>query len=126
MPEKTVQSRINAEKNRLTRIFKDVDKSAQSLAKSLIKNAAFMSITLEDLQEAINKNGVTVEYKNGENQFGTKKSPEIETYNSMIKNFSTIMSQLARMTPEGSAEADELLEFLAGRKERAAVKHDGA
>lgn len=67
---------------------------------SLIKNAAFMTVTLEDLQETINCEGTVSEYKNGENQFGTKKSPEVEIYNTMIKNHMGIMKQLTDLMPE--------------------------
>lgn len=124
MVEKTVQSRIKAEKSRLARIFKVADKNVQSIAKSLIQNAAFMAVTLEDLAAVIAVNGVTSEYKNGKDQYGTKKSPEVETYNSMIKNLSTVIAALARMTPEGSSEADELLEYLAGKRKRAVPGND--
>ncbi len=54
----------------------------------------FMSITLADLQKKINEEGVVSEYQNGENQFGTKKSPEVEIYNIMIKNYMTAIKQL--------------------------------
>lgn len=116
--EKTVQQRIKAEKNRLNRIYKDADKAVRDIARSLIDNAAFMSVTCEDLAKQIAENGVTVEYKNGKDQYGTKKSPEVETYNSMIKNLSAIVTALARMTPEGSTAADELLEYLSSKKSR--------
>ena len=116
--EKTVQQRIKAEKNRLNRIFKDAEKSVRDIARPLIDNAAFMSITCEDLAAAIAENGVTAEYKNGKDQYGTKKSPEVETYNSMIKNLTGIIAALARMTPEGSTAADELLEYLGAKKSR--------
>lgn len=75
-------------------------KNTMDKVSSLIKNAAFMTITLEDLQETINIDGAVTEYKNGENQFGTKKSPEIEIYNTMIKNHMGIMKQLTDLMPE--------------------------
>lgn len=69
---------------------------------ALINNAAFMTITLEDLQLAINKDGGISKYQNGENQFGTKKSPEVEIYNTMIKNLASIIKQLTDLTPIAS------------------------
>lgn len=91
--------RISAEIKRLGRVFTKIDKRAKSAAKSLIENAAFMAITLEDLQVAINKNGVISEYQNGENQWGTKKSPEVEIYNAMIRNHASVMKQLTDLLP---------------------------
>ena len=98
---KTVKDKkVKKEIARLKKMFKELGPDIMDIALSLIKNAAFMTITLEDLQEAINMDGPISEYKNGENQFGTKKSPEVEIYNSMIKNHMGIMRQLTDLMPE--------------------------
>ena len=73
-----------------------------------------MDITLEDLQDSININGVVSEYQNGANQWGTKKSPEADLYNAMLKNYSTVMKQLSEMVPNDE-EGDSFLDFI-GRK----------
>lgn len=111
--------RIKAEINRLRKLLKSLPKDTLAAAASLIRNVAFMSVTLDDLQETINRDGATSFYKNGENQFGTKKSPEIETYNSMIKNYMASMQQLIGLLPKEAVEdaKDELALFVkkAGR-----------
>ncbi|EHI98033.1 hypothetical protein CDLVIII_1334 [Clostridium sp. DL-VIII] len=94
------EKRIKKEANRLKKLFKDMPKNTMDKVSSLIKNAAFMTITLEDLQEKIIQDGTVSEYKNGENQFGTKKSPEVEIYNTMIKNHMGIIKQLTDLMPE--------------------------
>lgn len=104
--------RILKEIKRLVSIFKTVDGNKLKIAKSLIENVAFMTITLEDLQKTINKDGAVSEYKNGENQFGTKKSPEIEIYNTMIKNHSSIIKQLTELAPGETTKTNELLNFI--------------
>jgi hypothetical protein len=91
---------IKKEITRLKRIFKDIEEDKMNTAISLIKNAAFICVTLEDLQETINTEGTISEYKNGENQFGTKKSPEVEIYNVMIKNHMSIIKQLTDLLPK--------------------------
>lgn len=96
----TKDERIKREITRLNGIFRNLSKDAKKVAKSLVENAAFMTITLADLQEYINEHGVVSEYQNGENQWGTKKSPEVEIYNTMIKNHSTVMKQLADLLPK--------------------------
>jgi hypothetical protein len=58
-----------------------------------------MAVTLQDLQDEINVSGCVATYQNGENQWGTKKSPEVEIYNSMIKNHMQVMKQLTDLTP---------------------------
>ena len=106
--------RQDKEIKRIKRLLKQVDKDRLATIQSLIKNAAFMSVTLDDLQDAMNQNGVISEYQNGENQWGTKKSPEVEIYNTMIKNHMAIMKQLIDLLPETSShdKKDLLLEFL--------------
>jgi len=98
---KSKDERIQKESDRLKELLKEIPADRLNAVMSLIYNAAFMTITLEDLQETINRNGVVSEYQNGENQWGTKKSPEVEIYNTMIKNHASIMKQLTDLIPEG-------------------------
>lgn len=99
--------RIKTERQRLDRIFADIDEKRRGTVQSLMNNAAFMAVTLEDLQAQINENGVVSEYQNGENQWGTKKSPEVEIYNTMIKNYTAIIKQLTDLLPEGDEKEDD-------------------
>ena len=113
--ELTKDERLTKEFSRIKRILKDIPKNRKDAALSLMKNAAFMTVTLDDLQDEINEKGCISEYKNGENQFGTKKSPEVEVYNAMIKNHSSIIKQLTDLIPgpdKGKIQADELMEFV--------------
>ena len=109
--------RIEEEKKKLTRQFTQLDNKTKKVLSSLIDNAAFMTIELQYLQENIKKNGVTCEYQNGANQWGTKKSPEVEVYNSMIKNYVTIMKQLSDLLPKGSSKTikDPFDDFLGSK-----------
>ena len=109
---------IKKEMTRLKRLFKDMEKSTIDTVFSLIKNAAFMVVTLEDLQETINREGAVSEYQNGENQWGTKKSPEVEIYNTMIKNHMAIIKQLSDLLPKGAnapGVGDDLEEFVGSK-----------
>lgn len=95
---------IKQEIIRLKKIFNDLEKDKLDTVISLIKNAAFMTITLIDLQETINNDGSVSTYQNGENQWGTKKSPEVDIYNTMIKNHMQIMKQLTDLLPKQQAK----------------------
>ena len=72
-----------------------MDKNKLDTVDALIDNAAFTRVMLEDLQRNIIINGTTAEYKNGENQYGTKRSAEVETHIAMTKNLNAIIKQLA-------------------------------
>lgn len=98
--ELTVDERIKREVNRLNRIFKNIDADKKNIVKGLIENASFMFIQMSLMTQRINEDGVTVKYQNGENQWGYKKSPDVETYNSFIKQYTTIIKQLTDLLPK--------------------------
>ncbi len=117
--EITREARVKKEFLRLKRIFKDIPKDVMDTHISLLENAAFMTITLQDLQRTITDKGVISEYQNGENQWGTKKSPEVEIYNTMVKNHASIIKQIAENLPEQSSKdvAEDIMKFaFSGKK----------
>ena len=67
-----------------------------------------MGIELDDLGKIIEAEGWTSEYKNGENQFGTKKSPEAETYIALRKNYAAIIKQLTDLVPPAKRKNSKL------------------
>ena len=95
----TKEERIKKEISRLNRIFKDLDKNKKAVVQSLIRNAAFMAITLDDLQEIINRESYAEEYRNGKDQSGKKQSTELKTHIAMTKNLGTIIKQLVDLCP---------------------------
>ena len=109
--------RIEIEVKRLNKIFFKLELKTKKSVKSLIENAAFMAISLEDLQETININGLTEKYQNGANQWGVKKSAEIEIYNVMVKNNMAIVRQLTDLLPKAAAVvvSDGFEKFVSNR-----------
>ena len=108
-----------AEMRKLKRIFKEIPENKKKIVEKLIDNAAFMAEQLGHLQTDIEEKGYISEYQNGENQFGTKKSPEVEVYNTMIKNYTTVIKTLCDLLPESNGELNALTEWqrtAAGRR----------
>ena len=97
--EVTKEQKIRREASRLKRVFRDLDKNKLQTVASLIQNAAFMAVSLEELQEIINEEGYTVEYQNGANQSGTKQSEAVKTHIAMTKNHASIIKQLCELVP---------------------------
>ncbi|HAR84943.1 MAG TPA: hypothetical protein DCR69_04370 [Clostridium sp.] len=99
---------------KISLLFKDLDKNAKKTVDSLLQNAAYMAVTLRELQDTLNKNGMITEYQNGENQWGTKKSPEIEIYNTMVKNFISAMKALNDYLPKDNKKLtdDDFEDFV--------------
>lgn len=106
--KKSKEQRIKNEKKRLKGIFEELEENKRNLVTPLIEKAAFMSIELDDLQETIEQEGWTSEYKNGENQYGTKKSPEAETYIALSKNYAAVIKQLTELVPAAKRKASRL------------------
>lgn len=106
--KKKKENRIKDEKKRLKEIFAELEENKRNLVTPLIEKAAFMSIELDDLQETIEQEGWTSEYKNGENQYGTKKSPEAETYIALSKNYAAVIKQLTELVPAVKRKASRL------------------
>lgn len=107
--------KIKKEINKIKRVFKGIPKNKKEIVEKLIENAAFMSITLDELKEDIKKYGVKETYVNGKDQYGFKESIESKTYNTMIKNYSNVIKQLIDFLPkeEQKNAGEDLLNFIA-------------
>lgn len=106
--ELSKEDRIKREYNRLRRIFKDIGEGKFKTVESLIRNAAFMAVSLDELQEQINAEGYVVEYQNGANQSGTKQSDAVKTHIAMTKNHAAIIKQLCDLVPPEKEERKPL------------------
>lgn len=95
----TKDQRIKKEITRLRRVLRELDKNKLAVVESLIYNAAFMAVSLAELQEIINAEGYTDEYQNGKNQSGTKQSEAVKIHLSMTKNHAAVIKQLADLAP---------------------------
>ena len=115
--EKT--KRIKKESARLKRLFKGIDENKKKLVFTTVEDVAFMTITMQDLREKIVRKGTTCTYKNGENQFGTKQSPDAQLYLQMSQKQTQAMKILVDCLPKGkienAQEKDEFKDFVAGR-----------
>ena len=100
MAELSKEKRIKAEYARMKKLFALLPENELNFCDPLLQNAAFMKATLEDLQDAINQNGVTDIYQNGANQSGTKASADLQAYNSLAKVYNALMDKLSAKLPK--------------------------
>lgn len=99
------EPRIKTEFNRLKTIYSDLPDSKKAIVFPLLQNLAFMKITLDDLQQSINENGCSEDYKNGENQYGRKAAADLQAYNSLIKNYNAVSDRLEKLLPPEKKES---------------------
>lgn len=104
---------IKREKKRLCEFFGENN----DLASGLIDQAATQKVALDETTEIIKRDGVIEEYKNGENQFGRKKSSAVEVYTKFSAEYVKTISALANIRGTDSREAaDEFLQFISKGK----------
>ena len=107
------ETRIQREKARLLEIFQGLDANKLTACSTLIDRAAFITVSLEDLEAELNATGWTETYTNGRNQEGVKKAAAAEAHISLTKNLNAIMKQLLDLVPP--AQKASRLEALARR-----------
>ena len=91
---------IKKEETRLTSLFKEIDGNKKKLVLTTIADVAFMTVTMRDLRETIIREGTTAVYKNGENQYGTKQSPESQMYLQLSQKLTQAMKILIDCMPK--------------------------
>ena len=96
----TKEERIQKELDRISQVFESVPDNERTVIDPLLQNCAFMKVTLEDLQEEINRDGVSESYQNGANQSGQKENSRLKSYNRLIKNFESVTKTVMKYLPE--------------------------
>lgn len=109
--EKSKDSRVKSEKSRLKKLFKDLEPNKLKTCQALIDRAAFITVSLEDLEVQLNEVGFTEYYQNGDKQSGWKKSAAADVHISLTKNLNTIIKQLLELVPpaQKKSKLEELM-----------------
>lgn len=99
---------------RYKKMFKNADKVKLEAHDDLLKNIAFMTITLYKLQNEINEKGVIEKFEQGKQNF-LRENPALKSYNSTIKNYTSAIKQLNDLVPDNMPKQDgeNLLKFIA-------------
>lgn len=112
-------SRIRKEITRLNKIFAVKSDEEKAYLESLIKRAAFMRCNLEDMERDLNSNGFTEMFSQSPQAPPYERErPMARMYNSLNKNYQTLMKQLADFVDrtEKAPEDDGFDEFLRNGK----------
>ena len=92
--------RISKEMKKLEKIFENISEDKKELCRNLIKNAAFMAVTLNDLQSTIQEEGAIITGVNGNGFETTQEHPAQRSYNTMINRYSAVIRQLSDLLPD--------------------------
>lgn len=110
--------KISKEEARLKRQFAKIDKNKKALVQTTISDIAYMTIEMQYLRDSIIREGTQVEYKNGENQYGTKQNPDAQLYLQMSQKQTAAMKILIDCLPKTEKtveKSDGFEEFIADR-----------
>lgn len=93
-------------------IYSELSPNQKVICYSMLEEAAFLKVTLEELKLEISENGTVDEYQNGANQYGKKISANLQSYNSTLKNYFVLLEKIVKMFPIGGEKASGLLELM--------------
>jgi len=113
------EKRITKEEERLRYIYRDVEEDNKSIIQGLINRAAYMLITLEDWENDIDNNGYIEMFTQSEKTAPYERErPVIRLYNTMNKNYQSIIKQLTDLVPKKveKPESDGFDDFAAERE----------
>lgn len=99
--------RIKKELSRLKKLFSEIEENKKKLVQTTMEDVAFLTVTMQDLRENIIREGTTVEYKNGENQYGFKQSPDAQLYLQMSQKQSQAIKILLDCMPKQTLPVDK-------------------
>lgn len=112
---------IKKELRKLKKIFADIPENKKQLCGNLIQNAAFMAVTLRELQEEVLLNGAIIPTKSGNGFETIKDNPAQKAYTTMIARYAQVIGQLQGLLPDQKSEAaakagDALKQFISAGK----------
>lgn len=115
------QEEIDETIKKLNKIFENIPDNKKELVEGLIQNAAFMEVTLMELQNEVIDKGAMISYKSG-NGFDTiRDNPAQKAYTTMISRYSQVINQLQTLLPDSKSDninraGDNLAKFVMGGK----------
>lgn len=118
----TLYNRQKKEQNRIKKIYKNLPKERLEIAKKLIERAAYMLVSLEDMEQKISEDGLVVTMLQGSYEI-ERAHPLLQPYNAMVKNYNATIKQLNEMSPNSDTEkAGQALMMFATKPNQAAKK----
>ena len=121
--EKTKEERIKAEIKNLRAQIAGLDPKRKAIAEGLIERAAFMRVSLDDMELDLVEKGFTEMFSQSPTQKEyERRRPTADTYNSMNASYQKIIRQLTDLLPKendgkpnNGDEDDGFEDFVNGR-----------
>lgn len=111
---------ILGEEKRLKRLYTKMPNKKKKLMEGLIERAAYMRITLQEYEDDIDENGSVEPFTQSANcEPYDRARPVAQLYNTMNKNYQSIMKQLSDLLPAETvkAKSDGFDKFVNSRED---------
>ena len=100
--------RIENEIKKLRSIYQDIHSDQFKTVEELINRAAYMLATLQDYEKDIDENGYVELFSHSESQTPYERErPVVRLYNTLSKNYQSIIRQLSSLIPNEAAPTDD-------------------
>lgn len=97
----TKAERLSNEEKRLRLIYRKIPKAEKAIIDGLIQRAAYMRVTLEDYEKDLDEHGyVEMFTQSKDTDKYERERPVARLYNTMNKNYQSIIKQLTDLVPE--------------------------
>lgn len=101
----TKDERILKEEKRLRRIYKNIGKDQKAIIDGLIQRAAYMRVALEDYEKDLDEKGYVELFSQSDKlEPYERERPVARLYNTMNKNYQSIIKQLTDLIPKQEAK----------------------
>lgn len=98
--------KIEEIRQRYLEVFSQISEDKKELAKTLIDRVAFMSITLDLLEDDIKTKGPTYPFEQGKQKM-IVENPAQKSYNTMINRYTATVRQLSDLLPKIEEVVDD-------------------
>lgn len=106
------KDKVKKEFNRLNKIYKALTPNQYALMYPVIEKTAWLHVTIEELQDIVDENGVEEVYQHGENQSGVKETTASKTLVNYTKLYQAYIKQLDEKLPADVLKESKLKAFL--------------
>ena len=104
--------RFKREKARVRRLCRDMEPSLLKAAAGLIEEAAWQRVTLEELRQVIDAEGILDAFEQG-GDIITRRHPATRAYVALVQRYCTTSKLLTSLLPVGGHDVgDELMAFV--------------
>ena len=103
----------------IKKVFENLPNSTALITDEMIKRIAFMVVTLTQMEEKINNDGLVEDMEQG--SYTIKRAhPLLTTYNAMIKNYNTAFKTVLELLPPSDQEiaGSALMNFVTKKAEK--------